>query len=195
MLSVSDRLVLTFFVMLVAGPLLFHYLGPAKNDPTFIMGESLNFRMDGSVLPMRANNDEDMMAAMAQAQATVGQFIAALDSPKAGQTEFRIKVPVLHPKSTDSAVDGEYVWLVDLVFSEDEFKGVIANETKIPSASLGDRYTIAKDEISDWLYVDDGVLVGGFTYRLLRSRLSPQDQRVLDRAAGIQVKDETVEGE
>ena len=39
------------------------------------------------------------------------------------------------------------------------------------------------DDITDWMYIEDGRLIGGYTTRLLRERMSPEERKQLDASA------------
>jgi len=45
-------------------------------------------------------------------------------------------------------------WIVDVYYSDDKFTGTIGNEPGlVSSVSYGDEISVAKNEISDWMYV------------------------------------------
>jgi len=37
--------------------------------------------------------------------------------------------------------------------------------------------------ISDWMYIDDGYLVGGYTTRVIRDRMTPEEREAHDAEA------------
>ena len=43
------------------------------------------------------------------------------------------------------------------------------------------------DEISDWSFVDNGHLVGGYTVRVIYAELSPQEKQDFEKEAGFHV--------
>jgi uncharacterized protein YegJ (DUF2314 family) len=51
---------------------------------------------------------------------------------------------------------------------------------------LGQLVSVNPNEISDWLYVDDGKLVG-YTVRAHYIELSPQQKQEFDRAADFKI--------
>ena len=50
---------------------------------------------------------------------------------------------------------------------------------------LGQLVSVNPSEISDWLYVDNGKLAGGYTVRAHYNELSPQQEQVFDREANL----------
>ena len=53
---------------------------------------------------------------------------------------------------------------------------------------MGQLVSVNPNEISDWLYIDNGKLVGGYSVRVLYSELSPQDKQEFDRAADFKIE-------
>ncbi len=62
------------------------------------------------------------------------------------------------------------------------YRGRLSNlPLDITSITLGDTVTVPKDRVSDWFAIDDGKLVGGYTLRLQRARLPPEQARRVRR--------------
>lgn len=130
-----------------------------------------------------SNSDPRMVEATAKARATAAEFAKALAAPHPNQSRFAVKVPVTDGKVT------EYMWLADVALDGTKFTGRLAN---VPNAVTGVKVgeTLACDtaQLSDWMYVDDGKLVGGFTLRVLRETVSPESRERLDRQMGFRVE-------
>ena len=58
----------------------------------------------------------------------------------------------------------------------------------VPSLELGDRITIPLEDVSDWMYIEDGVLIGGHTLRVIYFRETPEKQRELARSWGFVIR-------
>jgi uncharacterized protein YegJ (DUF2314 family) len=134
-------------------------------------------RPDNPPVSYVEGDDPQMTAAINQARATVDQFIAALKNPTDVQADFSVKLPV---------VDGdqvEHMWLSDVRYADGRFTGQIANEPlEISTVALGDDAEVAADQISDWMYVDDGRLMGGYTIRRLRDSMPPDQRHEFDQS-------------
>lgn len=39
---------------------------------------------------------------------------------------------------------------------------------------------MTREELSDWIIIDDGRLIGGYTIRVFRDKMSPEDRAKLD---------------
>jgi len=78
----------------------------------------------------------------------------------------------------------------DPVHAEPEFTGVLANEPAGSSTlRLGDRVTVPEDRITDWKYIQHDILIGGYSLRLLRKRMSEESRRELDSRLDFRVLD------
>ena len=151
----------------VAGAIAGYHEVNASTQPSFMPNEQ--------GISQVATQDLGMARAINQARATAPQFIAVLQAPQANQTDFALKIPV----ETEGAT--EHIWLNSLRFENDQFIGRVANQTANPSdTKLGDEVTFPTQKISDWMYVEDGLLVGGSTLRYLRSQLTDAERQDYD---------------
>jgi uncharacterized protein YegJ (DUF2314 family) len=73
--------------------------------------------------------------------------------------------------------------LADLELSGDRFSGVIANKPNLPGLEFMQRVEFDPSYISDWMYVDGGRLVGGYTTRVIRDRMTPEQRDSYDAQA------------
>ncbi|MBX3420466.1 MAG: DUF2314 domain-containing protein [Pirellulaceae bacterium] len=115
-----------------------------------------------------------MEAAIDDAKSTIKQFFDAYCSPTEQQTGFLLKVVF------DEGDQREHIWLADLDFSGELPSGVVANEPDLPSLTFMQRVEFDPSYISDWMYVDGGRLVGAYTTRLIRDRMTPKERAELD---------------
>jgi uncharacterized protein YegJ (DUF2314 family) len=121
--------------------------------------------------------DDEMEAAIRKAKASFRQFVDANCCPTEKQTSFLVKVVF------DDGDQREHIWLADVVFDGDKPSGVVANEPRLPNLPFMKRVEFAPSYISDWMYVDDGYLIGGFTTRVIRDRMTPEDRQRYDASA------------
>ncbi len=129
-----------------------------------------------------AHDDPAMNAAIDRARATVDEFITALQSPGASQSSFVVK------KGFQEGEQVEHMWIGEVTTDGNTFTGYVQNEAQlIGNIRLGQRVVVAKSEISDWMYIDNGKLVGGFTVRALRDRLSQQARDEFDQSIPFRI--------
>ena len=121
------------------------------------------------------SDDSKMAEAIGVAKETLGEFLDALSQPKARQTAFMLKVVF---------ADGdqlEHVWVTDVeILSARTVCGVVAVEPKLPNLRFKQRVDFEPDRITDWMFVDNGLLVGGYTTRLLRKRMTSEERAAFD---------------
>ncbi len=72
--------------------------------------------------------------------------------------------------------DTEYFWLTGVSFQNGEFKGTINNDPGIVSnVKIGQEWTIAKTEISDWMFMRHGKMYGNYTMRPLLKTMPEEE--------------------
>ena len=117
-----------------------------------------------------AEDDPDMMAAIAKARGLLPQFWQVFDNREHGETNFCLKV-----KITDKD-KAEHFWAVNIERKDDKIFGTINNDPEIVhNIKIGDRIWIPEDDISDWLYTRDGKMVGNYTLRVLFKQMSASE--------------------
>jgi uncharacterized protein YegJ (DUF2314 family) len=120
------------------------------------------------------SGDPQMEAAISAARDSIEVFLKAFSRPRPGQQSFLLKVAFEHGENR------EHIWMADLDLSGPRLRGVVANE---PSPRFKQVAEFAPAQITDWMYVENGRLMGGFTTRVIRARLSPQERAELDAAS------------
>ena len=127
--------------------------------------------------------DREMRHAVYLARKHVRVFIAALRNPKPGQADFEVKKPFVQGNHV------EHIWLAKVTFSGGRFHGYVDNHPQeITGLKLGQRVSVNPDEISDWLFVDNGKLVGGYTVRVLYHSLTPDRQKEFTEQADFKIE-------
>jgi uncharacterized protein YegJ (DUF2314 family) len=112
------------------------------------------------------NEDPEMAAAIAKARVGLPAFWKSLEHPGPGEERFALKVAI------KDGADVEHFWLVDVAREGDKISGMINNEPGIVSnVENGERYEFTEAEISDWLFMRNGKMVGNETMRPLLKRM------------------------
>jgi len=122
-------------------------------------------------------DDADIDAAIRAAQESFSQFLDAFKEPKPGQTSFQVRVAFIEGPHF------ERVWVGDLDFSGPELHGTITSQPALPSLENGQQVEFSYAQITDWMYVEEGRLVGGYTVRAIRDRLSEERRAEFDAAS------------
>jgi len=109
-----------------------------------------------------ADDDPEMLAAIAKARETLPKFWAEFDHPQPKEENFCLKVGIKDGKET------EHFWTEKIEKKDAKIFGTIANDPDlVHNVKLGDRIEIPEADISDWFYMRDGKLVGNYTLRVL----------------------------
>lgn len=110
----------------------------------------------------------EMDAAIARARAEVDKFIAILERRQG--SDFNVKAPITDNGQT------EHFWVVDVTYSNGTFEGTIDNEPGVvTNVRLGQKWRIAKGEISDWSFKRDGKIHGNYTMRPLLKTMPKEE--------------------
>lgn len=129
------------------------------------------------------SGDAQMNWAMEKARLTIDYFRQSLVSPGKHQYGFSLKVRL----EDDHGV--EHIWLNDLSVDEDGlFYGKLDSApVTVSSIQAGTEIGIPPKVISDWLIIEDGRLIGGYTIRVYRESLSLEERQEFDRSFGVEI--------
>jgi uncharacterized protein YegJ (DUF2314 family) len=117
------------------------------------------------------NADPAMEAAKAQARATLPQFWQKFAAPGPNEDGFGLKVALPYGNNNT-----EHIWTRDIERKDGKISGVINNVPRdVKTVRLGQRIEISEGQISDWMYMRDGKIVGNYTMRPLLARMPPAD--------------------
>jgi len=128
--------------------------------------------------------DKEMNAAMRKARDTLPEFEKRLTQPPATQQHIGLKGRF----EEDGEV--EHMWINEIEITPDGYRGKLGNHpVNITSIDEGSEVLVTREKVSDWLAIDDGKLVGGFTLRVQRERMSPEQRAEFDASANFSVED------
>ncbi|MGI8436907.1 MAG: YegJ family protein [Chthoniobacterales bacterium] len=129
------------------------------------------------------DNDKQCERAAEKAQRALGFFMAALRAKKPGDSSFEIK------KGFMDGENYEHLWITDVTYDGKNFHGTIDNKpVDVKNVHLGQRVTVKPGDVSDWMFVKNGDLMGGYTTRVLYARLSKEQKAEFDREAEFKIK-------
>lgn len=117
-----------------------------------------------------ARDDPDMAAAIAQARASLDQFLTLSDAPPAGTADFKLKVEVRDGDAT------EHFWIIPFHRTETGFAETLANEPEaVHNVVAGQELEFTRNDVSDWGYTKNGRQVGSFTVCVLFKTMAKED--------------------
>ena len=125
-----------------------------------------------------------MNKAIQAAMQTLNVFDTALKSKNSSYYYFALKAKF------DVEEGAEHIWLSDIGIQNTQYRGVIDN---VPNSILGiksgDTIKLDKSRITDWMYLEDGRLRGGYTIRVVRKHMTENERKAFDEENGIIVED------
>jgi uncharacterized protein YegJ (DUF2314 family) len=127
------------------------------------------------VVDVTATNPE-MNAAIARARATLPNFWASYDAPKASETGHSLKVRFAKPTSGH-----EHIWMAEVKkTSNGRYSAKFVNVPRdLPGKKAGDVAEFGDTDISDWMFVRNDKIVGGETIRPLLRTMPKADADAL----------------
>ena len=129
------------------------------------------------------SEDERMNAAISEARQTIPLFLDAYAKRTPTQSGFHLKARF------ESGDDVEHVWIKDVESSMGELRGTIASDPNMAGIEFGQRVSLGKEQVTDWMYVDNGYLVGGYTVKAIRAGLSASERAQFDAGAPYKFRD------
>ena len=114
--------------------------------------------------------DAEMNAAIAKARATLPTFWSSFAKPGNGEERFSLKVRFRADRP--GGAQDEHIW-VDAIepLASGRLAGRLANDPRDIKGKFGDRVEFTSEQISDWMFMRNGKIVGGETIRVLLPRM------------------------
>jgi uncharacterized protein YegJ (DUF2314 family) len=121
-------------------------------------------------------------AATAKARATLPQFIEILRHRPKSARFVNLKVRFSDGKAThDAWMDGvSYFKKTIQVLDDDDDAPQVKKKAK--------NVAVKPEDILDWMYVDKGLLFGGYTIRAARDRMSEADRKAFDSTLPFKIQ-------
>lgn len=129
------------------------------------------------------SEDERMNWAIEKANLTLWYFEENLENPKEYQVYFSIKVHIIDGDKS------EHIWLTEPHFDEEgNLFGIVGNEpVDVNTVKLYQKIGIDRNSISDWMIIESGRLIGGYTIRAIREAVPDDKKTEFDNNIGIYI--------
>ena len=123
-----------------------------------------------------SSDSAEMNAAIAKARATLPMFWTSYEAPKPSETGHMLKVRFPTRRNA-----GEHIWMAEVrKLGEGRYSGHFANAPRdLPGRQEGDLTEFKEADISDWMFMRNGKIVGGETIRPLLKSLPKADADAL----------------
>jgi uncharacterized protein YegJ (DUF2314 family) len=121
--------------------------------------------------PTSSGTDPELDAAITKARDSLNTFVDKIATPHADRTIVAIKVRFYPADNLP-----QDIWIDGVTYADGVFHGDMGDD--IPSLRLkfGQKITVDEKDILDWMIVQDGKLIGGYTIRLAMQRMSPEER-------------------
>jgi len=121
-------------------------------------------------------SDPEMNAAIALARAALPKFWASYAAPKESETGHSLKVRFPYGSN-----NGEHIWMAEVKkIGDNSYSGRFANApVHLRGKRAGDLAEFREADISDWMFLRNGKIVGGETIRPMLKRMSKADADAL----------------
>jgi uncharacterized protein YegJ (DUF2314 family) len=129
-------------------------------------------------------SDEEIARIAENARRALPIFFRNLARPEKGADNFCVKYPL----TADDGGGIEQVWLGGIRFKDGVYYGSLANTTSHPDKKKGSTITFDPDAITDWMYIQDGKIIGGRSIKYLLEKI-PEDKRGEDQRKILQMFD------
>ncbi len=128
--------------------------------------------------PVELVSDENaaMNAAIAEAQATLPEWLGVLENPPEGYENIVFKYPL---------EGSEHIWVDNVVRDGDVLTGTLSNNPVNGAYTLGDPVRVPLSDVSDWAYFDAGGVAHGYhTVRVLFDQMDPAEVAAIKQRFG-----------
>jgi uncharacterized protein YegJ (DUF2314 family) len=106
--------------------------------------------------------DPRMTAAVEEARRRWPEFVAAFGKRRPDQT-FAVKIAFREGEIV------EFMWVKVAAIEGEQIRGILDNEpVDVKSVRHGDSVQVKLADLNDWIYVQDGTMIGGFTVKVLQ---------------------------
>ena len=128
--------------------------------------------------------DLELDAAIQQARDSLNTFIEMIGTSHADRTFVAVKVRFFPPDSLP-----QDIWVDQVTYSDGVFRGSMGDDIPALKLELGKRINVAEKDMIDWMIVQDGKLIGGYTIRLAVKRMTDQERERFLRTLDYSIDD------
>ena len=165
-----------FFLFL---PLFFVLYSSCNKHAAGIPADKITLHMD--------QTDEELYRIARHARETLPDFFLHLLRPSKDESNFMVKYPFRADR--DSGFSMEQLWLSGIRFRDGVYYGDVANTPYyISSIKKGDTAAFSISDITDWMYISDGKIIGGYSIKYLLDQIpehSDEQQRIIKQLSDL----------
>ena len=121
--------------------------------------------------PATSTTDADLDAAIRQARASLDTFMDRVQTPHANRTFVALKVRFYPPNEVP-----QDLWVDEVAYTGGVYRGRIGDDIPTLKLEAGEKVRVNEKDILDWMIVENGKLIGGYTIRLAVQRMAPEER-------------------
>jgi uncharacterized protein YegJ (DUF2314 family) len=118
-----------------------------------------------------STTDAELDSAIKQARDSLDTFITKLATPHVDRRVIAVKVRFSPPGELP-----QDLWVDEVTYEDGVFRGNIGDDIPTLKLEAGEGIKIDENDILDWMIVEDGKLIGGYTIRLAVQQMSPEER-------------------
>lgn len=154
------------------------------------------FAGDSNPVPKVPKGDPAMSAAFARAAATLDGFFAKWRDPPPGSQRFSVKIGlkdapgapgyVIVRPDTPTTDKVEWFWANNLHAEGGDFSARLSNDAEtLHNVSFGQTVHFTRQDIGDWMYFQDGKIIGNATACPALAHASAEERRQMREQYGL----------
>ena len=137
-------------------------------------------------LNKQKQEQKDLDSIGKEAQQTFDDFKLALSMKDTTTTNFIVKQMYDIPNATQK----EHIWIRDVYSDNDQLKGIVDNVPQYTKlVKHNDTVVIDPTKLSDWMYYKDDKMIGGFTIKYMRSKMTDAQKKEFDKQYKVKFED------
>ena len=121
--------------------------------------------------PATSEIDAELESAIQQARDSLDTFVTKIAASHPNRTYVALKVRFVPPGELP-----QDIWVDGVTHRDGVFRGIMGDDIPTLRLEIGEEITIEEEDIVDWMIVEDGKLIGGYTIRLAAQRMSPEER-------------------
>jgi uncharacterized protein YegJ (DUF2314 family) len=127
------------------------------------------------------DSDLKMNNAILESRRSFSEFEKAFNSKDSTISGFAIK----YPFTKDDNSGNEHIWLSYVTFENGNYYGFIDNTPEFTKrVKEGDKIQINLENISDWNYMKNDTIFGGYTIKVVKDALSENEKEAFNNSLG-----------
>jgi uncharacterized protein YegJ (DUF2314 family) len=125
-------------------------------------------------------DDANMAAAFHKARATLKEFLALVREPRPSITNYAVKIGIPDRKQK------EFFWISRFTQEDGRLVGRIDNTPRlVRNIREGERISFEESDVVDWLYRENGKMIGNYTACALIKNETPQQAEAFKKEYGL----------